>query len=78
MYGAVLALIIALTMILFVIYKSRFYGINSYVCRKSEIKTLLRSVPDDCIIEIWIGRNVYGNRRNPNSPGGDLRNNISE
>ena len=78
MYGAVFALIIALMMIAFVIYKSRFFEGNYYVCTKSEIKTLTESLPDDCVIYIWIGRNTYEQFGDRNSPRRNLRNNISE
>jgi len=78
MYGAVLALIIALMMICFVIYKSNFYSGKYFVCRKSEIEFLIDSLPDDCILEVWIGRSTYEQYGNRNSPRRDLRNHIPE
>lgn len=78
MYSAILALIIALMMIAFVIYKGSFYPDRYYVCKKSELKFLTDTLPDDCIIHIWIGRNIYDEFGDRNSPGRNLRNNISE
>ena len=59
MYSAILALIIALMMIVFVIYRSHNKEIQYYICRKSEIENLLDIIPDDCIVEILIGTNAY-------------------
>lgn len=78
MTSAIFALIIALMMIVFVVYKSNFCGVKYYVCRKSEIENLLDFLPEDCIIEVWIGRNTYDGFGIGNSPGRNLRNNISE
>ena len=78
MYGTVFALIIALVMIGFVIYKGSVCGGICYVCKKSEIEYLMDSLPDDCIIEIWIGRKTYDEFGNRNYSGRNLRNHISE
>lgn len=78
MTGAIFALIIALMMIGFVVCKGSLYGGKCYVCRKSEMEHLLDLLPDDCIIEIWIGRKAYDEFGAGNSPRGNLRNNISE
>lgn len=78
MYGAIFALIISLMMIVFVIYKGNFCGGRCYICKKSEMEYLLDIIPDDCIIEIWIGRNTYDELGNRNYSGRNLRNHISE
>ena len=78
MYSAILALIIALMMIAFVIYKGSLYRGGYYVCKKSDLKYLTDTLPDDCIIHIWIGRNIYDEFRTGNSPRRNLRNHISE
>ena len=59
MYGAIVALIISLTMIAFTVYKGNSVKPITTVCRKSEIYSLLQDIPDDCILEIRIGRNTY-------------------
>ena len=78
MMGAIFALIIALMMIAFVIYKSSFCSCEYFVCKKSDIESLMDSLPDDCIIHIWIGRNTYDESGIRNSPRRNLRNHISE
>ena len=70
--------LIALMMIAFVIFKSRFFEGGYYVFKKSEIKDFTEPLPDDCVIYIWIGRNTYEEFRNRNYPRRNLRNNISE
>ena len=54
MYGAIIALVISLTMIAFTVYKGNSIKPMVITCRKSEIHTVLNSVPDDCIIEVWL------------------------
>ena len=78
MASAIFALIIALMMIGFVICKGSLYGGRCYVCRKSDMKYLMDVLPDDCIIEIWIGRKAYDESGAGNPPGRNLRNYISE
>ena len=65
MYGAITALIIALMMIAFVIYKGNSIKFEKTMyCKKSELGTFTNCLPDNCIIEIRIGRNTYDARRN--------------
>ena len=78
MYGAIVALIISLTMIAFTIYKGNSVRPMTTICRKSEIYSILRDVPDDCIIEVWLGRNTYDTVPHRKAYGRDLRNYISE
>ena len=54
MFGAIIALIISLTMIAFTIYKGNSTRPMVITCRKSEIYSLLRDLPDDCILEVWL------------------------
>ena len=68
MYGAITALIIALMMIAFVIYKGNSIRFEKTMyCKKSEFASLGEQLPDNCIIEIRIGRNTYDVRRNTNA-----------
>ena len=78
MYGAITALIIALMMIAFVIYKGHTFGAETFYCRKSELLSMTDKLPDNCIIQIWIGRNNYEQYRIGNSRRRNLRNNISK
>lgn len=78
MFGAITALIISLMMIFFVIYKGRTLGGQMLYCRKSEFLSLADSFPDDCIIQIWIGRNTYEQFRDGKTRRRNLRNNIPE
>lgn len=59
MYGAIAALIIALMMITLVICKGSSIKREMICCRKSELYSLCETIPDDCMLEIWIGRNTY-------------------
>ena len=59
MYGAIVALIISLAMIAFVIYKGNSIKLDTIYCSKDEMLSLSESIPDNCIIEIRIGRNTY-------------------
>lgn len=68
MYGAITALIIALMMIAFVIYKGNSIKLETTMyCKKSELGSFAELLPENCIIEIRIGRNTYDARRNPNA-----------
>lgn len=68
MYGAITALIIALMMIAFVICKGNNIKLEKTMyCKKSELGTFADRLPDNCIIEIRIGRNTYDARRNPDA-----------
>lgn len=78
MYGAIVALIIALMMIALVIYKGNETKSEMIYCRKSELYSLYESIPDDCILEIRIGRNTYEQFPYRKTRGRDLRNYISE
>ena len=77
MAGAVFALIIALTMICLVIYKGHFSKGQMLYCRKSEFLSMTDNFPEDCIIQIWIGRNTY-EQQSRDAGRRNLRNNISE
>ncbi|MBQ3023444.1 MAG: hypothetical protein IJD91_09020 [Clostridia bacterium] len=78
MYGAIAALIISLMMIALVIYKGNATKHETICCRKSEFYSLSGHIPDDCIIEVWIGRNTYDKSPIGKAYGRNLRNNISE
>lgn len=78
MTGSIIALVISLMMIFLVIYKGKYCSIESHVCRKSDAWRILDDVPDDSIIQILIGRNIYEYERNRYPRGGDLRDNIPE
>lgn len=78
MFGAITALIIALMMIAFVIYKGSCVHGKFIHCRKSEFLSMANEFPDDCIIQIWIGRNTYEQFRAAEARRRNLRNNISE
>ena len=68
MYGAITALIIALMMITFVIYKGNSIKFEKTMyCKKSELGSFAELLPENCIIEIRIGRNTYDARRNPDA-----------
>lgn len=68
MYGAITALIIALMMIAFVIYKGNSIKLETTMyCKKSELGSFAELLPENCIIEIRIGRNTYDARRNPDA-----------
>lgn len=78
MLGAVLALIIALMMIVFVICKGNAVSQEIICCRKSELHFYTESIPENCIIQIRIGRNTYDAGRNRNAARRNIRNNISK
>lgn len=78
MTGAVAALIISLMMIFLVIYKAHCVEEEIYYTKKAEAFSLLDGFPDDCIIQIRIGRNIYGYKGTGISRRRNLRNNISE
>ena len=54
MCGSIIALIISLMMIAFTIYKGSCVKQYRICCRKSEFYNLLKDIPDDCIIEVWL------------------------
>ena len=78
MYGAIVALIIALMMIALVICKGNETKSEMIYCRKSELYSLCEAIPDDCILEIRIGRNTYDECPYGKTYRRNLRNNISE
>lgn len=78
MSGAIIALIISLMMIFFVIYKGHTLGVKTFYCRKSEFLSMTEDFPDDCIIQIWIGRNTYESYGSRNPRRGNLRDNLPE
>lgn len=78
MFGAIIALVISLMMIALAICKGNSVKCDKICCRKSEFDYLLRDVPDDCVIEVWIGRNTYDEFPYRKAYGRNLRNNISE
>lgn len=78
MYGAVLALIIALAMIVLVICKGNALGETVFYTNKEEAYSLLDTFPDGSVIQIRIGRNFYGYEGTGISRRRNLRNNISE
>lgn len=78
MMSAICALVISLMMIVLVIFKGSVCEESCYICKKSEIEGYLDIIPDDCIIEIRIGRNSYDEFPRGNSPRRSLRNHISE
>lgn len=57
MYGAIFALIITAVMIALVIYKAHICGSHCLICKKSELASIIDTLPDDTII--WIGRKLY-------------------
>ena len=78
MCGVIVALVISVMMIALVIYKGNSIKFDTIYCSKSEMLAISESIPDDCIIEIRIGRNTYDNFPDRNNHGRNLRNNISE
>ena len=73
MYGAITALIIALMMITLVICKGNSIRFEKTMyCKKSELGSFADGLPDNCIIEIRIGRNTYDARRNTDASRRDL------
>ena len=78
MSGSIIALIISLMMIAFVIYKGNTAGGHTFYVRKAEFLSMTNSLPDDCIIQVWIGRNTYEQFKPRENRGRDLRNYISE
>ncbi len=69
----VLAFLIADMMFLFIIYKSSGWGIS---CKRDEALEIISKLPKDTTIRFMISGDLYEPDRD--SPGGDLRNNISE
>lgn len=67
MYGAILALLIALAMIALVILKGRGISPEMICCTKAELTSLIDSISDDCIIQILIGGNTYEHKGPRNS-----------
>lgn len=67
MYGAILALLIALTMIVLVILKGRNLYSRTVFCKKAQLTSIIDTLSDDCVIQIWIGRNTYEHERAGNS-----------
>ena len=63
MYGIFIALSIAVAMIFFIIIKSYTLGTVILHCRKSELETLLKDLPEDCTIQILIGGKSYEHKR---------------
>ena len=59
MYGAIIALVISLMMIALVIAKGTGADKSMICCRKSELYSIAEYIPDDCILEIRIGRKTY-------------------
>jgi len=78
MPGAIFALIIALMMIGFVIYKGNATEETVIFCKKSELFSVIGDFPDNCVFHIRIGRNTKDARRNRKAGRRNLRNNISE
>lgn len=59
MYGAIFALLITVLMISMVIFKGHRAGGYAILCRKSDLASVIDTLSDDAIIQIWIGRNSY-------------------
>lgn len=58
MYGAIFALIITAVMIALVIFKAQRCGSHSLILRKSELTSIIDTLSDDTIIQIW-SKNLY-------------------
>lgn len=67
MYEAILALLLALCMILLTVLKGRKINCRTFFCRKSELVSIIDNISDDCVIQIWIGRDPYEHKRGGNS-----------
>ena len=63
MFCTVISLLAVMVMTFLIILKAR--AANSFIlrCEKSEIMQLLDDIPDDAVIEIWIGGNSYEHKR---------------
>lgn len=59
MFGAVFALLITLVMIFLVVLKGRRFDGHTFFCRKSELVSIIDTISEDSVIQIWIGRNSY-------------------
>lgn len=65
MYSAIFALIITVGMISLIIFKAYTIGEYPLLCKKSELASIIDTLPDDTII--WIGRKLYEHSGTNNS-----------
>ena len=60
MYGTLAAILIAFIMLFTIIIRTRTQKIETYYLKKSELSSVIDSLPDDEIIGLLIGRNKNG------------------
>ena len=58
MYGTLAAVLIVLTMLFAIIIRTRKHHIEIYYLKKSELESIIDSLPDDTPVQILIERNI--------------------